>query len=187
MRQLQVILLFALLFPCCIAAQGHKGTVESCAPMKNGKVCYSDETTIDNRSRDHLFDAINGWAKENFGKDYFLSNYVHNKAKGTININSKYELLLNDSDSTIIKFKLRITCFDNRYRADITDISYVYNPDGKKKFRTYKAEQVIADNGKGNKVEAIQDPTLFCNATFFFAQNILADIFSAAKGEEKSD
>ena len=70
--------------PVLVMAQGHKGEVDECAPMKNGKVCYSDDVEIENTSKLEIFNAINAWAKKSYGKDVFLSNVNSNKNKGTI-------------------------------------------------------------------------------------------------------
>ena len=114
----KILLLIYMMFPVLVMAQGHKGEVDECAPMKNGKVCYSDDVEIENTSKLEIFNAINAWAKKSYGKDVFLSNVNSNKNKGTIFVSSKVELLLNDTDKTIIKYKMRITCFDNRYTIE---------------------------------------------------------------------
>lgn len=100
----KILLLIYMMFPVLVMAQGHKGEVDECAPMKNRKVCYSDDVEIENTSKLEIFNAINAWAKKSYGKDVFLSNVNSNKNKGTIFVSSKVELLLNDTDKTIIKF-----------------------------------------------------------------------------------
>ena len=102
----KILLLIYMMFPVLVMAQGHKGEVDECAPMKNGKVCYSDDVEIENTSKLEIFNAINAWAKKSYGKDVFLSNVNSNKNKGTIFVSSKVELLLNDTDKTIIKYKM---------------------------------------------------------------------------------
>lgn len=178
--------IIGMTLPVLVLAQGHKGEVDECAPMKNGKVCYSDDVEIEKASKLEIFNAINGWAKKNYGKDVFLSNVNSNKKKGTIFVSSKVELLLNDTDKTIIKYKMRITCFDNRYTIEASDIVYQYDPRNDKMFKTYKAEEVIANNGKSNTIALIKDPKLFCDATFFFVESLFADVFDAAQ-EAESD
>lgn len=180
----KTILLLLLICPVLAMAQGHKGSVESCAPMKEGKVCYSDEVDVEGVKKGELFKAIDKWAKKNYGKDIFLSSVNSSKSKGTIFINSKVELLLNDTDKTIVKYKMRIYCHDEKYNVELTDISYQYDPNNEKKYKTYPAENVIANNGKSNTIALIKDPLLFCNATFFFAENLFADVFSAADNDE---
>ena len=157
----KILLLIYMMFPVLVMAQGHKGEVDECAPMKNGKVCYSDDVEIENTSKLEIFNAINAWAKKSYGKDVFLSNVNSNKNKGTIFVSSKVELLLNDTDKTIIKYKMRITCFDNRYTIEASDIVYQYDPLNDKKYKTYKAEDVIANNGDSNTIALIKDPKLF--------------------------
>lgn len=172
-----------LLFPVLAFAQGHKGEASDCAPMKDGKVCYTDDVEMEDTPKDELFNAINQWAKKNYGKDYFLSNTTSNKKKGTIFVSSKVELLLNDTDKTIVKYKMNIQCYDDRYTIEVKDIVYQYDPENDKKFKTYAAEDVIANNGKSNTVALIKDPGLFCNATFFFVENLFGEVFDAAQGE----
>ena len=59
----KILLLIYMMFPVLVMAQGHKGEVDECAPMKNGKVCYSDDVEIENTSKLEIFNAINAWAK----------------------------------------------------------------------------------------------------------------------------
>lgn len=177
----KIIILLLLICPVLAMAQGHKGNVESCAPMKEGKVCYTDEVDVEGMSKNELFNAIDKWARKNYGKDVFLSSVVSKKSKGTIFINSKVELLLNDTDKTIVKYKMRIYCHDGKYNIEMTDISYQYDPNNEKKYKTYPAENVIANNGKSNTIAIIKDPLLFCNATFFFAENLFGDVFDAVE------
>lgn len=178
-----IIWICLFMFPVLTMAQGHKGKVDECAPMKDGKVCYSDEVEVENRTQLELFNAINKWAKKNYGKDYFLSNTTSDKKKGTIFVSSKVELLLNDTDKTIVKYKMNIQCFDNRYTVEVSDIVYQYDPTNNKKFKTYPAENVIANNGQSNTIAIIKDPGLFCNATFFFVENLFGDVFDATQDE----
>lgn len=180
-KNIILLLVVVLMCPVLSMAQGHKGTVETCAPMKEGKVCYSDEVEVEGMSQDKLFDAINKWAKKNYGKDVFLSSVTSKKSKGTIFINSKVELLLNETDKTVVKYKMRIYCHDGKYTIELTDISYQYDPENEKKYKTYPAENVIANNGKSNSIAVIKDPLLFCNATFFFAENLFGDVFDATQ------
>ena len=73
---------------------------------------------------------------------------------------------------------------DNCYSAEVSNIVYQYDPQNNKKFKTYSAESVIANNGKSNTVALIKDPKLFCNATFFFVENLFADILDAVNDAE---
>lgn len=180
----KLIFLLLILFPVLVMAQGHKGDAEECAPMKDGKVCYRDTVHVNDMNRDQIFDVINGWAKKNYAKDVFLSNVTSKKSKGIINVSSKVELLLNDTDKTVIKYKMTITCYDNSYSAEVSQIVYQYDPENNKKFKTYTAESVIANNDKSNTVALIKDPKLFCNATFFFVENLFGDILDAVNEAE---
>lgn len=180
----KVLFILMILLPVLSMAQGHKGSVESCAPMKEGKVCYSDEVEMKGIKQIFLFNAIDKWAKKNYGKDVFLSSVTSSKSKGTISINSKIELLLNDTDKTLVKYKMKITCHDEGYSIELANITYQYDPKNEKKYKTYAAEDVIANNGNSNTIALIKDPKLFCNATFFLTENLFADVFDAAQEAE---
>ena len=180
----QLILFCLACLPLWAFAQGHKGKVAECAPMKEGKVYYADQVEMEGKSQTELFNAISKWAKKSYGKDYFLSNVVTNKAKGTVFINSKVELLLSETEKTIVKYKMRIYCADGQYTVDVSNIVYQYDPENNKKYKTYPAENVIANHGKSNTIALIRDPLLFCNATFFFVENLFADVFAAADNDD---
>lgn len=177
----KLVILLLILLPVLAMAQGHKGSVESCAPMKGGKICYSDEVDMKGMSKLEIFSSIQKWANKYYGKDIFMSNVSANKSKGTIAVNSKVELLLNETDKTLIKYKMKITCLDESYSIEMTNITYQYDPKNEKKYKTYNAESIIAHNGKGNTVVIIKNPKLFCDATFFFAESLFGDVFDAAQ------
>lgn len=177
----RITIYLLILCPVLCFAQGNKGKAEACAPMKDGKVCYTDDIRMKDASQLELYNAISKWAQEEYGKDFFISNVSCNRARKTILVSSRVELLLNDKESTILKYKMYISCFDNNYKVEVKDLTYQYDQDEDKRSRTYPAESVIADNGKGNKVTSIKNPELFCNATFFFVEGLLDDVYLAAK------
>lgn len=168
-----------LLLPALVVAQGSKGKVDGCAPMKEGKVCYVDEVDMDGMSQQKIYEGISRWAKKNYAKDIFLSNIITNKKKHSLFISSKVELLLNDTDKTIVKYKMNIVCEEGRYTATLTDIYYQYDPNNKKKYENIPAEDVIAHGGKHNKVALIENPELFCNATYFYAESLFGEVFNS--------
>ena len=47
----RIIIALLLLFPVLVSAQGHKGSVEACSPMKNGKIYYEDQVDMDGMSQ----------------------------------------------------------------------------------------------------------------------------------------
>ena len=147
----------------------------------------SDDVEIENTSKLEIFNAINAWAKKSYGKDVFLSNVNSNKNKGTIFVSSKVELLLNDTDKTIIKYKMRITCPTQPIHDGVGDIVYQYDPLNDKKYKTYKAEDVIANNGDSNTIALIKDPKLFCNATFFFVRTCSPTYLTLRRTQNPSD
>ena len=55
----KLFFLLLIMFPALAMAQGHKGEVDECAPMKNGKVCYRDTVHVNDMSQDQIFEVIN--------------------------------------------------------------------------------------------------------------------------------
>ena len=82
----KLFFLLLIMLPALATAQGHKGEVDECAPMRNGKVCYRDTVHVKDMSQDQIFEVINQWAKKSYAKDIFLSNVNSKKSKGTINV-----------------------------------------------------------------------------------------------------
>jgi len=177
----KALLLYMLLSVWFVANSQTKAT---CSPVKNGKICYSDEVKVNNLSESQLFSIINKWAAKTYGSDLFFSNVSSNKGRGTILISSKMELLLGPEERTYIKFRLRIHCHTNYYTVELTDIVYQYDPDNDKRYKTYPAENVIINEGKGNSVSIIKDPKLFCDATHDFAEKQMGEIFDAVKNNK---
>jgi len=174
--------LLCFLLPVWLTANSQTEATATCSPVKGGKICYSDEVaSVHTESR--LFAIINEWANDSFGLDIFYSNVSSNKNRGTVLVSSKMELLLNETERTYIKFRLRINCYDRRYTAEITDIVYQYDPYNDKRIKTYPAESVILNEGRDNSVAIIKAPQLFCEATHDFAEKLLGEIFDATKGK----
>lgn len=182
MKKALTCMLITLLFvPALSFAQGNKGVSDSCAPMKGNMICYTDDIRMNGAGSAALYKAISSWAKEEYGKDVFISNVSCNNSKKSILISSKIELLLNDTERTFLKYKMYISCFDNSYTVEVKNLTYQYDPDNTNKLRSYQAEEVIAQNGKGNRVASIKDPLLFCNATLFFVEGLFDNVYEAAK------
>ena len=100
----KILLLIYMMFPVLVMAQGHKGEVDECAPMKNGKVCYSDDVEIENTSKLEIFNAINAWAKQAEAVSKEIKN-----AKGD------YVLVCGDFNDTPISYAHRTI------QGDLTD------------------------------------------------------------------
>ncbi|MCD8176432.1 MAG: DUF4468 domain-containing protein [Tannerellaceae bacterium] len=173
-KKRQFALLLSLLIPSFLFA-GNEGN--TCSPVKEGKICYTDEVKLNGSDRAEVFQAFHQWAKKEYGKDVFLSNVSENRSKGTLLISTKIELLLTDEVKTQVKYKLYITCDHNKYTIEARNIKYIYEPELVKRYRTFAAEDVIMDGGKANQSPLIADPQLFCEGTHFYFTNLFAEIY----------
>jgi hypothetical protein len=143
---------------------------------KRKKISYTSTATVKDKDKEEIYSLINQWAKKTYAKDYFVSSISSNKSSGTISINSKIELLLTEKDSTVLKYKLRITCSDEKYSIKVSDLSYQYDPLNKKRFKSYPAEDIISQQGENNKVTIIKNPKLFYKATYSYIQTLFDEI-----------
>jgi hypothetical protein len=173
------LLLIMFLLPTFVMAQ--KNQENSCSPVIGGKICYTDEVEMTGTSCEIIYDNINRWAAERFGKDIFLSNVTTDKDHNSFFIHSKMELMLDEKQKTMIKFDLNIACFNEKYSASITNIVYEYDPANGTDYKTFPAEHVIGNQGKDNTLNFVKDPVLFCNATLFFANNIFNELMDGAQ------
>ena len=174
----RIFLLLTALFTLCNIAQGELSISDAVAKQK--KITYTCTETVADKSKAEIYSRINRWAKKNYGKDVFVSTVSSNKRNGTIFIGSKIELLLSETDSTILKYKMNISCSQNKYTIKVSDLSYQYDPQNNKRFKIYPAEDVISQQGKNNKVAIIKDPELFYKATYGYMETLFEQIKQAA-------
>ena len=59
MKRLLVYML--ALFPVLTFAQGQKGEIKECAPMKNGKVCYRDTVHVRDMDKKQIYETLHKW------------------------------------------------------------------------------------------------------------------------------
>ena len=183
-RKLSVILSLLACVSYGTMAQGRKGRVAECAPIVDGVVCYQDERSVPDKSYTTIFTAIQKWAKEEYGKELFISSVKSDSDKGTIVISSRVELLLSDTEKTLLTYKAYISCRQHKYTIDVKDLVFLYDPFQKHKYKKYPAEKILSNNGKNNPVWQIEDATLFCNATFFFMEELFTEVNNAVWQDE---
>ena len=170
-------LLLTVLFTLCQLAQGELKMNDAVAKQK--KITYTCTETVAGKSKTQIYSHINRWAKKKYGRDIFVSTVSSNKKNGTIFIGSKIELLLTATDSTILKYKMNISCSQDEYTIKVSDLSYQYDPQNNKRFKIYPAEDVISQQGTNNKVAIIKDPELFYKATYGYMETLFNEVKQA--------
>ncbi len=184
-RMKKYLFLLFLIYPLIATAQEEPVTSgRDCAPIINGKVCYIKEVDMKGSTQKMLFNAINEWAKQTYGKDVFSSNVSSNISKGTILTSSKVEMVLTKSEKTFVRYKMFITCDDYKYTVEIKDIRYQYDPTNEKRFKNYTAEELFSDKVKENVISTVKNLDLFCTVTQSLVESLLDDVYKAAGGVE---
>lgn len=118
-----------------------------------GKIVFLKEIpTKKGISPDASYNTLKDWAKDNYGRDPFISSVRYDNRNKEIIAKSRIELLLPPNASgvrekMIMRYRINSFIFDNKCVLEITDISYLYeNTKGDKTLpRVIRAEQFITD------------------------------------------
>lgn len=121
----------------------------------DGKVAFLKEIPSPEKySRSANFQKLKDWAREEYGKDPFISSVRYDSRRYEIIAKSRIELLLpidskNIQEKFIMRYRVNGYIFPDRCVLEVTDISYMYqkvNGDASKSLpRVVKAEEFITD------------------------------------------
>lgn len=117
----------------------------------DGNVVFIKEINLQTKSP-ATFSKLKDWAKENFGKDPFVSSVRYDQKNEEIIAKSRIELLLppdskNVREKVVMRYRLNAFLFQNKCVIEVKSISYML--DSSKKTiagqAVVKAEDMIAD------------------------------------------
>lgn len=121
----------------------------------NGKVTFLKEVPAPQKySKSANFQSLKEWAKEQYGKDPFISSVRYDSKRNEIIAKSRIELLLppdskNVIENFIMRYRVNGYIFDDRCVLEITDITYMYQKvegyKSKSLPKIVKAEDFITD------------------------------------------
>ena len=157
------LLLFLLMFlPVFAMADKHTGKetnpkyLEGAVPLKDGIVSFINEFTVENKTKDELYQSMLQWAGNRFKPHGELSSRIAytNKEKGEIAVVAEEYIIFSSAllsiDRTRIYYNFLINVDDNKCKLTMQRIRYWYNEnrDGGLK---YTAEDWITDKNALNK------------------------------------
>ena len=157
------LLLFLLMFlPVFAMADKHTGKetnpkyLEGAVPLKDGIVSFINEFTVENKTKDELYQSMLQWAGNRFKPHGELSSRIAytNKEKGEIAVVAEEYIIFSSAllsiDRTRIYYNFLINVDDNKCKLTMQRIRYWYNEnrDGGLK---YTAEDWITDKYALNK------------------------------------
>lgn len=122
-------------------------------PMVQGKVVFLKEIPAKKGfSTDANYNVLKDWAKNNYGRDPFISSVRYDTRNKEIIAKSRIELLLPANtkgvrEKMIMRYRVNTFLFEDKCVLEITDISYMYqNTKGDQTLpKIVRAEDFITD------------------------------------------
>lgn len=118
----------------------------------DGNVVFIKEINLPDRDSS-TFSKLREWAKENFGKDPFVSSVRYDAKNMEIIAKSRIELLLppdskNVKEKVVMRYRLNAFIFQNKCVLEVKSISYMLDASKKAlvKQTVQKAEDMIVDS-----------------------------------------
>lgn len=149
---LNICTLFSLIGFAQITRQGQLFTN---IPIVDNKVVFIREVALKRGlSDDANYNIIRDWAKNNYGRDPFISSIRYDTKNREIIAKSKIELLLPANsngvrEKMIMRYRVNAFVFHNKCVMEITEISYLYENtkyNGSTLPKVIRAETFISDN-----------------------------------------
>lgn len=123
-------------------------------PLVQGKIVFLKEIPSKKGiSAEDNYNILKDWAKENYGKDPFISSVRYDAKNNEIIAKSRIELLLPANskgvrEKMIMRYRINGFLFEDKCVLEITDITYMYqNTKGDKTLpKVIRGEDFITDD-----------------------------------------
>lgn len=153
MLRLTLYMIFSFLSISCFSQVIKQGESFSTVPLVQGKVVFLKEVAAKKGfSSEANYNILRDWAKNNYGRDPFISSVRYDSRNREIIAKSRIELLLPANakgvrEKMIMRYRINTFMFDDKCVLEITDISYMYqNTKGDKTLpKVIKGEDFITD------------------------------------------
>ncbi len=118
----------------------------------NNKVAFVKEVKFNNgKSAQENYVILREWAKENYGKDPFVSSVRYDSRKSEIVAKSRVELVLPENsqgvrERMVMRYRADAFIFEDKCVLEISDLSYLHeNAKSKKLPRVIRAEDFVTN------------------------------------------
>lgn len=120
----------------------------------DGKVVFIKEIqSKSNLSTESVYAILKNWAKDNYGKDPFISSVRYDGENHEIIAKSRIELLLpanskGEREKIVMRYRVNSFIFQEKCILEITELVYLYDNPKKAKIlpRVSRAEDLITDS-----------------------------------------
>lgn len=185
MKQL-FLFISLLIMSCSLQAQVPNFVKEfKEAPIESGKVVFSRSVSL-KQSDDSSYQALRIWARNNYGKDPFISSLRYNNDGKSITARSRIELLLptnsaGEREKVTMRYRLDISTIGNLCIIKYSNISYMYENPNKNALlpKLTKAENMITADAiaSDETLKEIRSNTL--KSTLYFINQTNHELYSA--------
>lgn len=116
----------------------------------DGKVVFIKEISLAERTP-VTYEKLKEWARDNFGKDPFISSVRYDAKNNEVIAKSRIELLLppdskNAREKVVMRYRLNAFLFGSKCVMEVKSISYMVDSAKKTGQAVLKAEDVIVDS-----------------------------------------
>lgn len=120
-------------------------------PVINNKVAFVKEVSVGTKDAEKNYQILREWARDNYGKDPFISSVRFDNDKHEIVAKSRIELILPENsagvrEKMVMRFRINGFLINDKCVLEITDLSYLHdNSKDRKLPRVIRAEDFITD------------------------------------------
>lgn len=178
---LNICTLFSLIGFAQITRQGQIFTT---IPVVDNKVVFIREVPQKKGlSSEASYNIIRDWAKNNYGRDPFISSIRYDAKNLEIIAKSKVELLLPSNsngvrEKMIMRYRINVFIFQNKCVMEVTEISYLYENtkyNSSTLPKVIRAETFISDNAVGIQDELRELRINTRKSTLYFLNELAKD------------
>lgn len=178
---LNICTLFSLIGFAQITRQGQIFTT---IPVVDNKVVFIREVPQKKGlSSEASYNTIRDWAKNNYGRDPFISSIRYDAKNLEIIAKSKVELLLPSNsngvrEKMIMRYRINVFIFQNKCVMEVTEISYLYENtkyNSSTLPKVIRAETFISDNAVGIHDELRELRINTRKSTLYFLNELAKD------------
>lgn len=150
MNRLLLCIIGSLTSVICLAQSAKFNDVA----VVNAKVVFTKDIMPAQRlSNGALYEKLNEWAVNNYGKDPFISSLRSDPKNEQIIVKSRIELSLpanrGTNEKMIMRYRINAMVRNGKYIFEITEISYLYENSNEKRLpKVIRAEDFITDGAQ---------------------------------------
>jgi hypothetical protein len=159
-------------------------------PLENGKVVFRRELKLNSANEEANFEALRVWARDNYGKDPFISSVRYDRKNMLITAKSRIELLLplnskNIREKIVMRYRIDVNLVGKQCTVVFREISFLYENPMKTTIlpKISKAEAIISDQAITIQDEREELRANIRKSTLYFINQTCHELYSELLGK----